>query len=737
MCLCQGILDMRHEPLRFDSSSDRLLPSELDFDTPEETPAWKPCPIPLMKAGMTKGRVLSSNAFQEVCFRPRFAPKKNGIWCKMKLRPSVSVSASSTSASVTEVTKARSTRSTIALPSRKSSFKNVDFWSFADMLGLSLVNITYSAALRVEVPTLARYEKALVLDATPGSQESEMSDESGEVNHSSFVRTLQGKLGRTSTRRPLGYKPVGQESDITNEFIHESVLDRNLAKWPCTALKGRRIFHDGQSFYHVALLGASDRDFGVNTGIRNQWLEKIKEQLQKAGYASRLRDLPAIDEEEEVREDSEQPVGNAKVDADKSPAANTLFAAHPLASKNTPLAAPKKGIKPLKSAPSSSRKGKEAVRAVTTTSSAVHKHRAKSDSLDATPSKKARHSFHGVELSWPVDKKRWSDIAYLETVLKDLNKFRGLVTNRLSELKPIAVDSDSDFWGKEPLPAGGAKLDNDAEVNNLVLIRVHMKSKSKSSIKEAEPIHQGPVGHNDPTAINQATRSKDPIKDHQMEMKDKMANLTGESEVRRELALHVAKFGDHVHEALAVLPDEVTRRRWTRLWATMRDRIKTQANLETAQIAMANLRCSPADTASRPSTPASIDDLRFQLQVVADAEAIMTQEASATIERIWDLRPLWVQLGKTVWPKGKDNQETIGIRYDYDGEVTPDDGIYHKFQIQPNAGKIPSTFKTWRDKNGGTHKVMATAFVKTDFTKDDVKLLQHLQSLVPPAVNSP
>ncbi|RHZ57201.1 hypothetical protein CDV55_103493 [Aspergillus turcosus] len=157
------------------------------------------------------------------------------------------------------------------------------------------------------------------------------------------------------------------------------------------------------------------------------------------------------------------------------------------------------------------------------------------------------------KLSWPVDKKRWSDIAYLETVLKELNKFRGLVTNRLSELKPIAVDSDSDFWGKEPLPAGGAKLDNDAE---------------------------------------------------------------------RE-------------DSLA---------------------------------------------------------------------------------------------------KGKDNQETIGIRYDYDDGVTPDDGVYHKFQIQPNAGKIPSTFKTWRDKNGGTHKVMATAFVKTDFTKDDVKLLQHLQSLVPPAV---
>ncbi|GIK02885.1 hypothetical protein Aspvir_006948 [Aspergillus viridinutans] len=77
--------------------------------------------------------------------------------------------------------------------------------------------------------------------------------------------------------------------------------------------------------------------------------------------------------------------------------------------------------------------------------------------------------------------------------------------------------------------------------------------------------------------------------------------------------------------------------------------------------------------------------------------------------------------GKTAWPKGKDNQESVGIRYDYDGEVTRSDGVYHKFQIQPNAGKIPPTFKTWRDNNGGTHKVMATAFVKKDGTKDDVK----------------
>lgn len=43
-----------------------------------------------------------------------------------------------------------------------------------------------------------------------------------------------------------------------------------------------------------------------------------------------------------------------------------------------------------------------------------------------------------------------------------------------------------------------------------------------------------------------------------------------------------------------------------------------------------------------------------------------------------------------------------GVRWDYDGVVKKDDGEeYHKYQLQPNAGKIPSSIKQWRDKNGG------------------------------------
>nr|POE96510.1 hypothetical protein CFP56_56560 [Quercus suber] len=77
--------------------------------------------------------------------------------------------------------------------------------------------------------------------------------------------------------------------------------------------------------------------------------------------------------------------------------------------------------------------------------------------------------------------------------------------------------------------------------------------------------------------------------------------------------------------------------------------------------------------------------------------------------------------GKTVHPKSTKEQEALGIRWDYDGEVTKADGVYHKYQLQANAGKVPSSIKQWRDTNGGTHAVMATSFVKKDGTKDDVE----------------
>ncbi|KAK2809203.1 hypothetical protein FQN50_004039 [Emmonsiellopsis sp. PD_5] len=68
--------------------------------------------------------------------------------------------------------------------------------------------------------------------------------------------------------------------------------------------------------------------------------------------------------------------------------------------------------------------------------------------------------------------------------------------------------------------------------------------------------------------------------------------------------------------------------------------------------------------------------------------------------------------GKTVWPKSPADLLRYGVRWDYDGVVTHNGKECHKFQLQPNAGKIPSTIRAWRDNNGGTHAVMGTMFIE-------------------------
>ncbi|KAG2413238.1 hypothetical protein HFD88_002427 [Aspergillus terreus] len=77
--------------------------------------------------------------------------------------------------------------------------------------------------------------------------------------------------------------------------------------------------------------------------------------------------------------------------------------------------------------------------------------------------------------------------------------------------------------------------------------------------------------------------------------------------------------------------------------------------------------------------------------------------------------------GHTTFPKGPADQERLGVRWGYDGEVTNAYGVYHKFQMQPNAGKVPSAIRRWREGHGGTHAVMATALVKKGGTKEDVE----------------
>ncbi|KAJ3781611.1 hypothetical protein GGU10DRAFT_366259 [Lentinula aff. detonsa] len=75
--------------------------------------------------------------------------------------------------------------------------------------------------------------------------------------------------------------------------------------------------------------------------------------------------------------------------------------------------------------------------------------------------------------------------------------------------------------------------------------------------------------------------------------------------------------------------------------------------------------------------------------------------------------------GKTAFPKPAD-QERLGIRFDYDKLVKNDKGEFHTFKMQANQGKIPSSLKMWRDKNG-TDAVMAVVWVKKDATKEDVE----------------
>jgi hypothetical protein len=80
-----------------------------------------------------------------------------------------------------------------------------------------------------------------------------------------------------------------------------------------------------------------------------------------------------------------------------------------------------------------------------------------------------------------------------------------------------------------------------------------------------------------------------------------------------------------------------------------------------------------------------------------------------------------VNLGKTAFPKAPKYLENLGIRWDFDGEVTQVGQVYNKFQIQPNAGKISSSIKDWRKKNGRTHAVMGTMYVKKGGSKGNVQ----------------
>ncbi|KAK2768412.1 hypothetical protein FQN54_000267 [Arachnomyces sp. PD_36] len=80
-----------------------------------------------------------------------------------------------------------------------------------------------------------------------------------------------------------------------------------------------------------------------------------------------------------------------------------------------------------------------------------------------------------------------------------------------------------------------------------------------------------------------------------------------------------------------------------------------------------------------------------------------------------------VNRGGTAYPKAMSDLQKLGFRWDFDGEVSIGGILYNKFQVQPNAGKVPSSVSQWRKKNGGTHAVMGTMLVKKGGTEADVQ----------------
>lgn len=94
---------------------------------------------------------------------------------------------------------------------------------------------------------------------------------------------------------------------------------------------------------------------------------------------------------------------------------------------------------------------------------------------------------------------------------------------------------------------------------------------------------------------------------------------------------------------------------------------------------------------------------------------VLDKARSAATHAAKKLTNVSVSRGQTAYPKKQKDLENIGIRWDYDGEIEYNGALYNKFQVQPNAGKVSSTIRHWREKNGGTHAVM-----KKGGTEEDV-----------------
>ncbi|KAI6840440.1 hypothetical protein KC332_g1185 [Hortaea werneckii] len=100
----------------------------------------------------------------------------------------------------------------------------------------------------------------------------------------------------------------------------------------------------------------------------------------------------------------------------------------------------------------------------------------------------------------------------------------------------------------------------------------------------------------------------------------------------------------------------------------------------------------------------------------------LSKISDAVVKNAWKkLANPTVGRGKTAWPKSQADLLKYGIRLDYDGVVNVDGVEFYKYQCQPNAGKVASSVRDWRDKNGGTHAVITSVLVKKGGTEKDVE----------------
>lgn len=80
---------------------------------------------------------------------------------------------------------------------------------------------------------------------------------------------------------------------------------------------------------------------------------------------------------------------------------------------------------------------------------------------------------------------------------------------------------------------------------------------------------------------------------------------------------------------------------------------------------------------------------------------------------------------KTALPSSSKDQQNIGLRADFVSEYkAPDNTVFNKFAIQPNAGSgVAPTIKEWIKQQGkkGTHSDLGHLYVKKNGTKEDVE----------------